>query len=227
MPDKIFLLPDEGALMAECPDDTASAVSASVTRAQHVARLVAAVPDNWSDISGWLDATDPDAAWDTGYEFHRHGSGVRIVARRKWTAHDKIAEVIRPDPVALLVEQRPPGFVSFDDTGYDNNREFLVARALAAGFIRRGYRGWISINNGRGRKYADQKPAQVDIHLSPWSLLVDVSAPRRTVPPAIVLSWDVRHGGDLAQLEPVHAICRRALQEWTGDLGDLGEAAHG
>ena len=102
---------------------------------------------------------------------------MRIVARRKWTAHDKIAEVIRPNPGALLVEQRPPGFVSCDDTGYDNNREFLVARSLAVGFLRRGYRGWLSINNGRGRKYADQKPALVDLHLSPWSLLVDVTAP--------------------------------------------------
>jgi len=138
------------------------------------------------------------------------------VARRKWTPHNKIAEVIRPDPVALLVEQRPPGFVSFDDTGYDNNREFLVARALAVGFLRRGYRGWLSINNGRGREYADQTPAMVDLHLNSWSLLVDVSAPRRTVPPAVVLSWDPRHGGDLTQLDPIHAICHQALQEWTG-----------
>lgn len=56
---------------------------------------------------------------------------------------------------------------------------------------------------------------------------IDVSAPRHTVPPAVVLSWDPNHGGDLTQLEPVHAICRQALQAWTGDLGDLGEAAHG
>ena len=78
-----------------------------------------------------------------------------------------------------------------------------------------------------GRKYADQKPAQVDLHLRPWSLVVNICEPRRAVPPAVVLSWDARHGGDLTQLEPIHTICHQALQEWTGDLSSLGEAAHG
>jgi hypothetical protein len=56
---------------------------------------------------------------------------------------------------------------------------------LAVEFIHRGYRGWLSINNGPGRKYADQKPAQIDLHLSSWSSS-SASAPR--VPHAMVLS---------------------------------------
>jgi hypothetical protein len=223
MPDKIFLLPSEGTLIAERRDDESSSVLEPVPRLRYIARLIEAVPDDWSDMSGLLDAADPHAAWDTGYQFHRHGSGVRVVARRKWTTYDEVAQVVNPDLTALLIEQRAPGFISFDDTGYDSNQEFLTARSLAVGFIRRGYRGWLSINNGRGRKYADQKPAQVDLHLSPWSLLVE-SAVRRTVPPAIVLSWDERHGGELAQLEPIYAICRRALRKWTSNLD---EAARG
>jgi len=227
MPDKIFLLPDEGVLVAERIDDESSFVREPVTRARHVARLVEAIPDDWSDMSGLLDSADPTALWDTGYEFHRHGSGVRIVARRKWTAHDKVTEVVRPDLTALLIEQQAPGFISFDDTGYGTNWQFLAARALAAGFLRQGYRGWLSINNGRRRKYADQKPAQVDLHLGTWSPFVVSGAPRRTAPPAVVLSWNERLGGELSQLEPLHAICRRALREWTDGLGSLGEVAHG
>jgi hypothetical protein len=225
IPNKIFLLPSEGALIAERIDDDSSFVREPVTRARYVARLIEAVPDDWSDMSGLLDAADPDAAWDTGYEFHRHGSSVRIVARRRWTSHDKVAEVVRPDLFALLVEKRAPGFISFDDIGFNANWQFLAARSLAVGFIRQGYRGWLSINNGRDRKDADQKPAQVDLHMSPWSLLADVNAPRCIVPSAVVLSWDERHGGCLAQLEPIHAVCRRALREWTGDISHLGEAA--
>ncbi len=211
MPDKIFLLPDEGRLKA----------------AGVVASLIEAVPDDWSDMSGWLDSADPNAAWDTGYEFHRHGSGVRIVARRRFVPHDKIAEVVRPDPAALLIEGRSPGFISFEDTGYDSSQEFLSARSLAVGFVRRGYLGWLSINNGRRRKYADQMPVQVDFHLSPWRLLVDSGVPHRTMPPAVRLSWNEDCGGAPAQLESVHAICRRVLREWTSCLGDLGEAAYG
>lgn len=224
MPDKIFLLPDDGALVAERLDDESSSVREPLTREQFVARLVAAVPDDWSDMSGQLDAADPDAVWDTGYEFHRHGSGVRVVARRRFTPHDKIPEVVRPDPVALFIDQRPPGFISFVDAGYNSKWELLVARDLAVGFVRRGYRGWLSINNGRGREYAHQKPAQVDLHLRSWSCFVDVGTPPHPMPPAVVLSWDESCGGSLEQLEPLHAICRRALQEWTGDLG---EAVHG
>ena len=222
MSDKIFLLPNDGALVAERLDDESSSVREPLTREQFVARLVAAVPDDWSDMSGRLDAADPDAVWDTGYEFHRHGSGVRVVARRKFTPHDQIPEVVRPDPVALFIDQRPPGFISFVDAGYNSKWEFLVARDLAVGFVRRGYRGWLSINNGRGREYAHQKPVQINLHLSPWSFLDH--GPRRDLPPAVVLSWDEGYGGKLEQLEPIHAICRRALQEWTGDPG---EAVHG
>lgn len=220
MPDKIFLLPDEGALVAECINDESPFVREPVTRSRYVARLVEAIPDDWSDVNGLLDSAEPDAAWDTGYEFHRHGSGVKIVARRGCTTHSRVAEVVYPDLVALLVERRAPGFISFENAGYDSNWQFLAARSLAAGFIRRGSRGRLSINNGRGREYADEKPAQVDFRLSPWSLFLDTSTPRHTMPPAVVLSWDERYGGSLAQLEPVHAICRRALQQWTGDPGE-------
>ena len=131
MADKIFLLPDAGASVAVRSDDESACWRGPLTRAQYVASLIEAVPDDWSDMSGLLDSTDPTAAEDTGYEFHRHGSGVRIVARRRWTAHDKFAEAVRPDPVALLIERRPPGFISFDDTGFDSNREFLAGLALS------------------------------------------------------------------------------------------------
>jgi len=224
MADKIFLLPPDGPLVVETIDDESALVREPVTKSRYCARLVEAVPDDWSDVSGSLDSTDPAAAWDTGYEFHRSASDVRIVARRRWTAGGEFFRAVqRPDLAGLLIEGRAPGFVLFHNTGYDGDLQFLVARSLAASFVRRGYRGWLSVNNGRGREYSHKMPAQVCFHLSPWSLLVDVSAPRRTVPPTVVLSWDERYGGSLEQLEPVHAICRRALREWVGDLGNLGE----
>jgi len=210
MTDKIFLLPDENALVP-------------VPRAQFVADLIATVPEDWSDMSGMLVARDPTAAWNTGYAFNRFGTGVQIVGRR--ITHNKIDEAPRPDLAALLIERRAPGFITFDDTGFFDAKQFLVAHSLAVGFLRQGYQGWLSINNGKGRKYADQKPAQIDLHQRYWNRLVD-KGPCRTMPPAVVLSWDEGLGGKLSQLEPVHAICCRALQEWTDDLSNLGEAAY-
>ena len=198
-----------------------------VPRAQYVARLIEAVPEDWSDVTGHLESTTLEAVLGTGYDFHLHERGVRVAARLDPSSGPaQASQAARPDLAALLVEGRPPGFVSFRCAGYGARWQFLDARTLAAGFVRRGYRGWVSLNNGRCREHTDEVPARVEVHLDPWvhrgllgqGSLLEVGAPARTSPPVVVLSWDPRYGGSLTQLEPVHAICRRALQEWVVPL---------
>lgn len=103
MPDKIFLLPDAGAPIA------------GDARTRHLALLVGAIPEDWSDVSGLLESPDPQAAQDTGYEFHRNTSGIRMVARQR---RDPTSEIVRPDPIGILVGGQAPGFISFRETGY-------------------------------------------------------------------------------------------------------------
>jgi len=180
------------------------------SRVEYVAQILESVPDDWSDMSGLLEASAyAEPVPNTGYALHRFDSGARVVAG----ARSGGGEIIRPDLVALLVEGRPPAFVSFLDTGYGARWQFLAARALAAGFIRRWYLGWLTLNNGRDRDGAHDKPAEVEIHLSPWQRQVRLFEPPRLTLPAVVLRWDERYGGDPAQLAPIRAVCQIACEE--------------
>ncbi len=224
MPEKIFALPPPGHDVAIpwSPD-----VTKVVTRAEYLASLVESVPDDWSDVSGRIEPglDVPRPVPDLGYDFYRHDRGVRVTDRRVSAGTDPGAQ-LETATVALLVDGRPPSWVAFRDTGFDDHSQFLVARSLAIGFVRRGYLGWLNFNNGRGREYAVDLPAEVRFRLAPWQRLVSGRArvtSWRPTPPAVVLSWDERYGGTLAQLDPVLRACQLACEEvvdaaeWRGE----------
>lgn len=172
-------------------------------------RLIDAIPDTWSDMSGFLEAP---AVWisagkamrDTGYRYGRFDHNVEISGR----AHQPPEPPIHPDPVAIIIGGKEPGFLSFSETGYDSDRQFFMAKRLSAGFVRKGYRGWLTFNNGKRREYAHQQPARLDLHLQEWSMFEDFSKPRRPMPPAAVLSWNESYGGKLKQLDEILRVCQ-------------------
>lgn len=225
MPDQIYLLPGPGEVeiapdrnaWTGRPESPPRDYPMRMHRAEYLARLLESIPDDWSDVSGLLEAPDPSAlrgdvpAPDTGYQFHRFDAGVRVVSRQLVPGPGEDARVARPDFFALIVEGRPPSFVSFSDTGYDDPGQFQAARRIAAGLVRRGYTGHLSLNNGRAREYDHEKPAEVKLLLRPWDR-VDGDG-QSASPPAIILRWREEHGGSAAQLAPIHAVCRLACHE--------------
>ncbi len=178
-----------------------------------LARIIDAVPDSWSDMSGMLEPSEVlvgqgQVIRDTGYTFHRFNRGVEIAHRHHPHPNvGSIVEIIRPDPVALLIEDRLPGFVSFNEIGFDASQQFQVAKRLAAGFVRKGYRGQLLLNNGRGREGASDMPANLLLCLNPWLHWEGIDRPRRPMPPTAVLAWDERHGGRADQLDAIRKVC--------------------
>jgi len=135
MPERIFALPER--------TDDRAAISHWQADA---ARVIEAVPSDWSDVSGELVPSSEDGVCEsTGYTFHRFDRAVHVTARPDPRRPDA---VIRPDPVAVLLSGELPRFVSFHHTGFDADWQFLIARSLAAGFVRRGYVGWLAFNQG-------------------------------------------------------------------------------
>lgn len=226
MPTKVYLLPEPGDPISLPRLNSTSIVARIVERkpldgslyfprVEYLARILEAVPDDWSDVSGLLDAPAPDstrdgaAVSDTGYQFHRFDACVRVVAR---AGHDS-----RPDLAALIAGGRPPDFVSFQETGLDAPWQFQVAKKIAAGLLRRGYAGWLTLNNGRDREYDREKPAEVEIFLRSWRRSARVVEIPQATPPAVVLRWSEEHGGHSDQLASVEAVCRRACRELPAD----------
>jgi hypothetical protein len=196
------------------PEDPSRDYQARLRRTEYLARLLESIPGDWSDVSGLLEAPEPSAlrgevpAPNTGYRLHRFDAEVRVVARQIVPRIGEVTEVARPDLFALVVEGRPPSFVSFRETGYGDPDRFRAAHRIASGLVRRGYTGHLALNNGHARKYTHEKPAEVELHLAPWERVVD--GQRRMTPPAVVLQWDEAYGGSAAQLAPVSAACRLA-----------------
>ena len=197
--ERIFVLPQRGALSQE-----------RAHWQELAARVLEATPDSWSDVSGVLEPSDQlsRVSKETGYAFHRFDQSVRVATRRDLRRLDRI---VRPDPVSLLVSGVLPRFVPFDETGYGACWKFLIAKNLAAGFVRRGYLGWLSLNNGLKREYGHEKPAEVELRLTNWEQTVGQGSLRLPRPPAVLLRWDARHGGSPEHLDPF-------LHEETGGL---------
>lgn len=108
------------------------------------AAFLETIPPTWRFMEGELSAPPHDAediAVDTGYRFFRDAPP-HIIAR------DKGGERCQPDYRAILIEQKAPGLLWFDDAGMDRtttglNLAFLLKTAAA--YARRGYIGMLRI----------------------------------------------------------------------------------
>lgn len=178
------------------------------------ARIVEAVPNSWSDVSGILE---PDLAKagiadfsavekNTGYAYTRFEHGVVLAS-----LNDRDERLPGGyNPAAILIEGKLPGFIRFSDTGYGAGHKFPMAKKLAAGFIRKGYLGTLTFNNGVNREYAHHYGAHLELYMTPWERFVGVGEPRQPMPPSAVLGWSPRYGGCPELLEPILAVCRLA-----------------
>lgn len=164
--------------------------------------ILDAVPDDWSGMSGWLEAPPGDrVARDTGYSYSSATGGIRLEARATNPPRE-----IPGDPLAILIENKLPGFISFNRVGYwSRNEEFRLAKRLAASFVRRGYSGWLQFDFSRS-KHMNQRSAWLRLELQGWR---PTAAPRSNKrPPSAILGYNLSLGGSLENLAPLLRVCQ-------------------
>lgn len=174
-----------------------------------LADLIDAIPDNWSDISGTLDAPEKlilsgQAIRDTGYDCDRFNNRKITLCGR----HLRGTPSTKPDFQAILVDNKLPGFLTFSETGYDRPEWFVIAKRLASGFARKGYRGLLDFSSGVYRETAYEHPAHCSINSVPWEKHVAIGKPWRMMPPAVVLTWNDKYGGKPELIEPMIKVCQ-------------------
>lgn len=183
-----------------------------------MAQVVEAVPDSWSWVDGFLSAESGLIAAsrvlkDTGLRLSRfHSIKPTIVGRRRSQEEGESV----PDIFGFVIEHKLPGFVSFDEAGFQEGKvvTLALAKRLAAGFIRLGYRGglWFSAGCCDNQKYSN--PAICDIRLQPWEGF-HCSEERGEQPSRVKLEWNAEFGGSQAMVDPIAEACRRlGLKEY-------------
>ena len=199
------------------PGDVRLPSGEGITWGEYAARVVEAVPADWSDVSGWLAPArydDDRISRYVGYAYHRFDRDVRVSASPGAAGGDaadpRVLQLLDDELVAVALGDRLPGFASFHETGFAAPRRMAVAQRIAARLVRRGYVGWLSLNNGRGRERADGKPVEVEVRLSDWERWVSVASPRVLTPPSVVLRWREDLGGALEHLASVIEVCQHA-----------------
>ena len=189
-----------GELFFEIPDDQ-----------EVMAKLVEAVPSNWSWVDGGLHApkiliASGQVEENTGFAVERfHSIHPTIVG-----SYDRNeGKRGKPNLFAIMVEQKLPGFIRFDEAGYDAHIVTLeLAKRVAVGFLRKGYRGGLHFYRGCYDNSKYDNPARCGIIFEPWH-----GAPMRreeagAQPARVKLEWESRYYGKEEDITPIVAVCR-------------------
>jgi hypothetical protein len=165
-------------------------------------RLVEAIPSDWGWVDGIIRFPSDQArfrqiAFDTGYAITRFncsqpaiiGSAIKGSTVRR-----------RPDLLGIMVENKLPGFVTFDMAGFGKREEFISVREIAASFVRRGYLGWLKFVKSDHRNGRDENPAHCEFRIGP-------NGDEKS---EIVLCWEEKFGGEPKDIASILAVCYSA-----------------
>jgi len=175
-----------------------------------MAKLIEAIPSTWSWVDGCLFAPEQfiksgSALENTGFAIQRfHSIHPTIIGR-----HDrKKGTTDKPDFFAIMVEQKLPGFVSFDESGYEAPITLDLAKRIAIGFLLKGYRGHLSFYKDCYRNSKYDNPARCGMILESWKggSLDNTEAGKQ--PARVKLEWEGRYYGKKEDIEPIVAVCR-------------------
>lgn len=108
-----------------------------------MAKIIESVPTSWSFMDGVLCPTKDIIA--SGQVEERTGFNIsRFYSINPTIAGENVGVI--PNLFGILVEQKIPAFISFEEAGYEDHRiiTFELVKRIAAGFVRKGYRGHLS-----------------------------------------------------------------------------------
>jgi len=184
-----------------------------------MAKLVLSVPQNWASVSGRLLAplaliAEERAEKNTGFSLGRyHDINPTIVG-----AHDsRNGEEVHPNLFALMVDQKLPGFVNFAEVGlYSEFPTVADAQRIAAGFLRKGYRGGLWFCKSYHDNSSHAISAECHIKFQPWREEFGLSDEFGSQPARIRLDWKSRYSGKEEDIAPIVSVCRAlGLREYT------------
>ena len=163
------------------------------------AAIVQVVPDSW----GWVDGrlipsnlltNNPHVELGTGYTLSRFG--IRLLFLEDYAVGRSARKEL--NLYALLVEQKYPGFIIFDCTGYEGQPISLRAtKELIGGFLRRGYSGSLTFYRDCYRNEQYSNSARCEMRFGSWEAQpLRASDPEGgEQPPRIKLEWKERYNG--------------------------------
>lgn len=197
----------KGELFFEIPDDQ-----------EVMVKLVEAIPPNWSWVDGSLHApknlvSSGAVQENTGFAVERfHSIHPTIIG-----SYDRSeGKREKPDLFAIMVEQKLPGFINFDEAGYDAHIVTLeLAKRVAVGFLRKGYRGCLCFYRGcyDNSKYAN--PARCSMIFDSWHGTPISREEAGAQPARVKLEWEGRYYGKEEDIAPIVAVCRSlSLREY-------------
>ncbi|MFA6588156.1 MAG: hypothetical protein WCT08_03740 [Patescibacteria group bacterium] len=184
-----------------------------------MAKLVEAVPDNWSWVDGCLYAPQHliDSGMvqqDTGFTLARfHSINPTIVGA--YEEHNGKRK--KPNLFAMMVEQKLPGFISYDEAGFEDNPITLkLTKTITIGFLRKGYRGDLCFYCGYYDNSKYDNPARCSLIFEPWNGPPIMGKEAGPQPARIQLEWNSRYPGTEENIVPIAAVCRSLnLKEYT------------
>ncbi len=175
-----------------------------------MAKLVLAVPSNWSWIDGILVAPDEliasgKAIADTGIGIMRFHS-ISPTIRGRY--NPKTGGEYDPDLYGILVDQKLPGFVRFDEAGFRTSLPSVsLAQKIAVGYLRKGYCGHLTFFEDCYDSSKYNNPAVCKIVISDQERL-SVEQEGGFQPSSIELEWNTRYGGKQEDVERIATVCR-------------------
>ena len=189
-----------GTLFFEIPDDDQ----------EIMVKLVEAIPSNWSWVDGDLHA--PEMLIVSGQVEEHTGFAVRRFHRNNPTIVGSYNQDERkqrnPDLFAIMVDQKLPGFIFFDEAGYETPITFKLTKHIVVGFLQKGYRGGLRFFKDCYGNSKFDNPARCDIAFKPWhggSASYEEGGPQ---PARIKIEWDSRYNGREEDVTPIIAVCR-------------------
>lgn len=188
-----------GKLFFEIPDDQ-----------EVMVKLVEAIP-RWAWIDGELEApgnliSSGLAENNTGFALECfHNIHPTIIGSYDWA----IGRRGDPNFFAIMVEQKLPGFVRFDEVGYyDGPITFELAKSIAIGFLQKGYRGQLHFYKGCYGNDKYNNPAYYGMTFESWHGAPILGEEAGTQPARVKLEWDNRYRGKKEDLAPIITACR-------------------
>jgi hypothetical protein len=170
------------------------------------AKLVESIPDSWSCLDGHLAA--PVSALVAGTALASTGI---VINRREPEVVGKTKDGgtrLHPDLAAFFVDQKLPGFIVLKESGFDRDAFALgQAKRIVAGFLRKGYRGWLTAYDRFHRDYKFENAARCEIEFSEWIGPTALGAEAGRQPARMKLIFEPRYGGTDVDIAPIVAAC--------------------
>ncbi len=197
-----------GKLFFEIPDDQEVRV-----------KLVEVIPSNWSWVDGGLYApknlvASGQVEENTGFAMERfHSIHPTIIGSYDPTiigSYDQDeGKRGKPNLFAIMVEQKLPGFIEFDEAGYNSHIvTFELAKRVVVGFLRKGYRGSLCFFRGCYDNNKYDNPARCELIFEPWHGAPVCREEAGEQPARVKLEWESRYYGKEEDIAPIVAECR-------------------